>query len=84
MPMNVDQIFEAELKAQETDGAEVDFQLKNDIETIVMKWFWQINNVLKEESMDAFTSDMHPLPSAGIQAIRKGVFHDYRIREFSS
>jgi len=84
MPMNVDQIFEAELKAQQTDGAEVDFHLKNNIEKIVMKWFWQINSVLKEESTDVFTSDMYPLPSAGIRAIRKGVFRNHRIREFSS
>jgi len=68
MPMNVDQIFEAELRAQETDGAEVDIQLKNDIETIVMKWFWQVNNILKEESTSAITSDVHPPPSAGIRA----------------
>lgn len=66
MPMNVEQIFEAELKAYQTGGLEVDARLKSDIEAIVMKWCWQIGDVLSQESTHA--SDAYPLPSAGTRA----------------
>lgn len=65
MPMGIEQIFEAEWKAQQSDGMEVDVRLKSNIETIVTKWCSQIGDVLSEESTRAFASDKHPLPSAG-------------------
>ncbi|RLU17527.1 hypothetical protein DMN91_009762 [Ooceraea biroi] len=71
MPMDVEQIFEAEWKAQESGGNQVGSRLKSDIETIVMKWYSQISDVLEEESTHALPSDMYPLPSAEIRFWRQ-------------
>ncbi|KAL0116299.1 hypothetical protein PUN28_011253 [Cardiocondyla obscurior] len=50
MPMGIEHIFEAELIAQQSGGAEIDLLLKNNIETIITKWCLQINDTLNEES----------------------------------
>lgn len=65
MPMGIEQIFEAEWKAQLSGGAEVDVRLKSDIETIVTKWCSQIADTLNEENTRALVNDRYPLPSAG-------------------
>lgn len=62
MPMGIEQIFEAEWKAQQSSGVEVDLPLKSNIETIVTKWCSQIGDTLNEESP---RNDKHLLPSAG-------------------
>lgn len=64
MPMGIEQIFEAEWKAQQSGGIEVDLPIKSNIETIVTKWCSQIGDTLNEESPK---SDKQ-LPSAGIAA----------------
>jgi len=63
MPMGIEQIFEAEWKAQQSGGVEVDLALKTNIETIVTKWCSQIGDTLNEESL---RNDKQLLPSAGI------------------
>lgn len=65
MPMGIERIFEAELKAQQNGDADVDVRLKSDIETIVSKWCSQIGDTLNEESTRALVNDKQPLPSAG-------------------
>lgn len=67
MPMGVEQIFEAEWKAQQSGGLEVDLPLKSNIETIVAKWCSQIGDTLNEESP---RNDKQLLPSAGITAFK--------------
>lgn len=66
MPMGIEQVFEAEWKAQRSGGVEIDVRLKSDIETIVTKWCSQINDVLNEESTHAFLNAKQSLPSEGI------------------
>ncbi|XP_018058898.1 PREDICTED: dynein heavy chain 9, axonemal [Atta colombica] len=63
MPMGIEQIFEAEWKAQQSEGVEVDLPLKANIEIIVTKWCSQIGDTLNEESP---RNDKHLLPSAEI------------------
>ncbi|XP_018352750.1 PREDICTED: dynein heavy chain 9, axonemal-like [Trachymyrmex septentrionalis] len=63
MPMGIEQIFEAEWKAQQSGGVEVDVPLKTNIEIIVTKWCSQINDTLYEESP---RNDKQLLPSAEI------------------
>jgi hypothetical protein len=40
--------------------------LKSAIEGVVIKWATQINDVLTEESSQAFTGGQHPTPNAGM------------------
>ncbi|XP_071571876.1 dynein beta chain, ciliary-like [Temnothorax nylanderi] len=68
MPMGIEQIFEAEWKAQQSGGVEVDLPLKSNIETIVTKWCSQIGDTLNEESP---RNDKQLLPSAGIAAFKQ-------------
>ncbi|XP_025160705.1 dynein beta chain, ciliary-like [Harpegnathos saltator] len=71
MPMGVERIFEEELKAQQSGGADVDVRLRSDIETILTKWYSQINDTLHEESTRIFLTDKHPQPSAEIEFWRQ-------------
>jgi len=68
MPMGIEQIFEAEWKAQQSEGVEVDLPLKANIEIIVTKWCSQIGDTLNEESP---RNDKHLLPSAGIAVFKQ-------------
>lgn len=43
----------------------VDLYLKSAIEGVVIKWATQINDVLMEDSADAFKGGHNPTPSAG-------------------
>lgn len=65
MPMGVERIFEEELKAQQSGGAEVDVRLRSDVEAIVMEWCSQVGDTLHEESTSVFAIDERPQPSAG-------------------
>jgi hypothetical protein len=44
----------------------VDLYLKSAIEGVVIKWATQINDVLTQESSQAFDGGQNPTPSAGI------------------
>lgn len=43
----------------------VDLYLKSAIEGVVIKWATQINDVLTEESSQAFAGGQNPTPNAG-------------------
>lgn len=46
-------------------GEVVDLYLKSAIEGVVIKWATQINDILNEDSAQAFGNGQNPVPSAG-------------------
>lgn len=63
MPVGVELVHDAEKELLK--GAEVDLYLKSAIEGVVIKWAQQINDVMMEDSAQAFENGNNPLPSVG-------------------
>lgn len=63
MPVGVELVHEAEKELLR--GKEVDLYLKSAIEGVVIKWAQQINDVMMEDSAQAFENGQSPLPSVG-------------------
>nr|XP_026486610.1 dynein beta chain, ciliary [Vanessa tameamea] len=61
MPVGVELVYEAEKGLLR--GEEVDLYLKSAIEGVVIKWAQQINDVMMEDSSQAFENGQNPLPS---------------------
>lgn len=47
-------------------GEVVDLYLKSAIEGVIIKWATQINDILTEDSTQAFANGQNPTPTAGI------------------
>ena len=63
MPVGVELVHEAEKELHR--GKEVDLYLKSAIEGVVIKWAQQINDVMMEDSAQAFDNGQNPSPSVG-------------------
>ncbi|CAH1639911.1 unnamed protein product [Spodoptera littoralis] len=61
MPVGVELVHEAEKEL--IRGKEVDLYLKSAIEGVVIKWAQQINDVMMEDSAQAFDNGQNPSPS---------------------
>lgn len=48
-----------------SNGEVVDLYLKSAIEGVIIKWATQINDILTEDSGQAFANGQNPTPSAG-------------------
>lgn len=62
MPAGIERVFVAEEIHMETDGKEVDLQLKSSIEGAVIKWASTVSDILKITSTIAFANGAHPTP----------------------
>lgn len=62
MPAGIERIFVAEEIYMESDGKEVDLQLKSSIEGAVIKWASTVSDILKITSNIAFANGAHPTP----------------------
>nr|CAD7455112.1 unnamed protein product [Timema tahoe] len=65
MPVGVERVHEAESMLIKSGGEVVDLYLKSAIEGVVIKWSKQINDVLAEDSSQAFAGGQNPVPTAG-------------------
>ncbi|VVC95211.1 unnamed protein product, partial [Leptidea sinapis] len=61
LPVGVEFVHEAEKEVLK--GKEVDLYLKSAIEGVVIKWAQQINDVMMEDSAQAFDNGQNPLPN---------------------
>lgn len=62
MPPGIERVFVAEQVHLETEGKEVDLQLKSAIEGAVIKWASTVGDILKQTSTIAFANGAHPTP----------------------
>ncbi|KAI5631347.1 dynein beta chain, ciliary [Phthorimaea operculella] len=74
LPTGVEDIYHSEARLKESDGEDVDLQLKTNIEGTIIKWAKQIDEILKEDSYIAFKRQKFPLPSADLS------FYQQRLR----
>ena len=65
-PQGASQIDEEERKARASSGKECDIQLKNAIEGIIIKWAYQVDEVLSKDSAEEIADDKHPGPMTEI------------------
>lgn len=63
MPVGVELVYEAEKGLLR--GEEVDLYLKSAIEGVIIKWAQQINDVMMDDSGQAFDNGQNPVPSVG-------------------
>lgn len=63
MPIDIEKIFEEEWKLQQSDDVQFDIKLRSNIESIIIKWTSQINEILDEERI--LLSSDYLLPSDG-------------------
>ncbi|CAH0405196.1 unnamed protein product [Chilo suppressalis] len=61
MPVGVELVHDAEKQVQK--GVDVDLYLKSAIEGVVIKWAQQINDVMMEDSAQAFENGQNPSPT---------------------
>ncbi|KAG8281332.1 hypothetical protein J6590_060968 [Homalodisca vitripennis] len=73
MPDGVFKVHQVEQRIIESNGEDVDLQLKSAIEGAVIKWVNQITDVLQETSSIVFKSSENPLPFAEIEFWRSRV-----------
>ncbi|XP_034234645.1 dynein beta chain, ciliary [Thrips palmi] len=66
LPAGVERVHQAERELMSSGGEVVDLYLKSAIEGVVIKWATQINDVLMEDSGDAFKGGHNPTPSAEV------------------
>ncbi|KAF4519850.1 hypothetical protein B566_EDAN005192, partial [Ephemera danica] len=66
MPVGVERVHEAERQLTSSGGEVVDLYLKSAIEGVVIKWATQINDVLTEDSSQAFLGSQTPTPAVEI------------------
>lgn len=62
LPPGVERVFLAEEAHLESEGKEVDLQLKSSIEGAVIKWASAVGDILKLTSQIAFANGAHPTP----------------------
>lgn len=67
MPSGIERIFVAEEAHLETEGHDVDLQLKSSIESAVIKWAQTVGDILKQTSAIAFAGGEHPTPMKEIE-----------------
>ena len=65
-PEGAKHIDEEERKAKASAGKECDIQLKNAIEGIIIKWAYQVDEVLSKDSSEEIADDKHPGPMTEI------------------
>lgn len=65
MPVGVEKVIKAAKQLQEESECCIDLYLKSAIEGVVIKWATQINDVMKENSANAFNGGQNPLPHIG-------------------
>lgn len=66
MPVGVEKVIKAAKILQEEHECQIDLYLKSAIEGVVIKWATQINDVMKENSGNAFLGGQNPLPHVEI------------------
>ncbi|XP_075210990.1 dynein heavy chain at 93AB [Lycorma delicatula] len=66
MPVGVDRVHHAERMLISSGGEVVDLYLKSAIEGVIIKWATQINDILNEDSSQAFANGQNPVPTAEI------------------
>ncbi|KAK2582958.1 hypothetical protein KPH14_009015 [Odynerus spinipes] len=71
MPMEIDKIFEEEWKLQQSDDVQFNIKLRSNIESIIIKWTSQINEILDEERV--LLSSEYLLPSNELEFWSKRV-----------
>ena len=65
-PQGAAHIDEEEKKARASSGKDCDTQLKNAIEGIIIKWAYQVDEVLSKDSAEELNDDKHPGPMTEI------------------
>ena len=65
MPVGVEKVIKAAKELQENTECSVDLYLKSAIEGVVIKWATQINDVMIENSSNAFVPGQNPTPIVG-------------------
>lgn len=63
MPIDIEKIFEEEWKLQQNDDAQFNIKLISNIESIIIKWTSQVNEILDEEEI--LLSSDYLLPNDG-------------------
>lgn len=63
MPIDIEKIFEEEWKLQQNDDAQFNIKLRSNIESIIIKWTSQVNEILDEEEI--LLSSDYLLPNDG-------------------
>lgn len=67
LPPGIERVFVAEEAHLESDGKEVDLQLKSSIEGAVIKWASTVGDILKLTSTIAFANGAHPTPMREVE-----------------
>lgn len=67
LPPGIERVFLAEEAYLESDGKEVDLQLKSSIEGAVIKWASAVGDILKQTSTIAFANGAHPTPMREVE-----------------
>ena len=65
-PQGAKHIDEEERKAKASSGKECNIQLKNAIEGIIIKWAYQVDEVLSKDSSEEIAFDKNPGPMSEI------------------
>lgn len=66
MPVGVEKAVKAAKQLEESSEVIIDLYLKSAIEGVVIKWATQINDVMKENSANAFNGNQNPVPTIEI------------------
>ncbi|KAK7863235.1 hypothetical protein R5R35_001448 [Gryllus longicercus] len=74
MPVGVERVDQAERDLIRSKGEIVDLYLKSAIEGVIIKWATQINDVITEDSAQAFANGNNPVPYEEV------AFWDARLR----
>lgn len=67
MPAGTEKVFEAEVLFIESDGTEIDLQLKTAIEGAVIQWASLCGDILQQSSIVAFAGGANPTPLAEVE-----------------
>lgn len=78
LPAGIERVFVAENAFLETEGQEVDLQLKSSMEGAVIKWASTVTDILKLTSRIAFANGAHPTP------LREVEFWNARLKNLES
>lgn len=67
LPPGIERVFLAEEAHLESEGKDVDLQLKSSIEGAVIKWASAVGDILKQTSRIAFANGAHPTPMREVE-----------------
>lgn len=67
LPPGIERVFLAEEAHLESEGKDVDLQLKSAIEGAVIKWASAVGDILKQTSRIAFANGAHPTPMREVE-----------------